>query len=295
MKMYGQRWIVVLALLGTLTYTVSASAKTDEVPRRMVGGHHFTPSLLVDFPAIVSHVGSFIGAGYAQIKFTDQNTGGTSNLKFAAIGLGLGAQIAFADFIGLRFALNGSVLSGINADSALNVGAMFNLDVTAGPVFRVFKLGPVQMIGGIDVGFNLLNQITPASIAGAALGGGSALTQEKGLAVRPYLAWAIGVGKIFGLQAGFDYAFNRNFSSKTNGHEIGVAALASFDFWVLGLHVGYGYRRDLEAKSNAHKIEAALFYSGRGNMSVGLALVADIPKKDYVTIIGQFALIYYWK
>ncbi|MCA9520300.1 MAG: hypothetical protein KC609_04985, partial [Myxococcales bacterium] len=234
-------------------------------------------------------------AGYAQIKFTDPNDGSSTKLRFAAIALGVGAEIAFIDAVGLRFSLGGTVLSGVNAVSALNVGALFSLDVAAGPVFRVFKLGPVQMVGGVDVGFSLLNQINPSSIAGAVVGNGSALTQSKGLDVRPYLAWAIGVGKIFGVQAGFDYTFNRNFTAKTNGHEIGVGVVASLDFWVLGLNLGYRYGRDLEAKTNQHKVEAALFYSGRGNMSVGVAIAADIPKNDQVTIVGQFALIYYWK
>lgn len=295
MKTRSGFWFAILLVVALVTTSTTAFAKQDEVRRRMVGGHTFTPSLLIDFPMVVSYVGSFIGAGYAQIKFTDQNTGTSTKLRFAALGFGLGAGVAFTDYIGLHLGLGGSVLTGINADSALNIGAMFQLDVNAGPVFRFFKLGPVQMIGGVDIGFSLLNQINPASIVGAVAGTGSALIQSKGLDVRPYLGWAIGVGKVFGLQAGFDYKFNRNLTASANAHEIGVGLIGSLDFWVLGLNLGYRYGRDLTAKQHSHKIEAALFYSQKGNMSFGFALATEIPKGGQVQVIGQFALIYYWK
>ncbi|MCA9519382.1 MAG: hypothetical protein KC609_00345, partial [Myxococcales bacterium] len=64
MKKQQFMWQVLVVWITLTSLVATATAKVDEVPRRMVGGHHFTPSLLVDYPMVVSRVGSFIGAGY---------------------------------------------------------------------------------------------------------------------------------------------------------------------------------------------------------------------------------------
>jgi len=283
--------VVIIGLIGLLAGPVWA--KKDANPRRIVGGHHFTPSTVTEFPILVTRVGTFIGAGYFNAKVSD-NSGQELTLRAAALALAIGSDIAFTDWIGLRLGFASSVIAGINTTTAINLGALLNLDVNAGPVFRFFKAGPFQMVGGVDVGFQLGNQISPATLLNAAGGTGGVLIQTKALDVRPYVAYALGLTSIFGLQGSVAYTFARDFSSKTNGHQVDVGLALSLDFYAVGLQVGYGYNRDIEAKSNAHNIEAGIFYTGRGDLTLGFAATFQIPRNKQLIVVGQFAMIYYW-
>lgn len=284
-----------LSALGLATLLFAAppradAAEADATPPRVLGGHAFIPLLTVDWAFVDTAVVLAVGAGSADfvrsrdraIAVTVLGEGRletlflTQNLRlrvaplawlafggelqtFGVVGTDPESAISFGGHAGVRGALRaiGQLLRSERAAVALRLGGQIGLG--QGVV-------PQRLLDSVRAEDGTVTFDRPQISADVTLWG-----------VQAGLAAAYAVNAHLGLQASATYGFRRlDFSlldERAHDLDLGVGATLDGRDKVLPVAGVVGYRANLPLDGGAvvHQTEAGIYYSGRRNLSLGLA------------------------
>ena len=144
-----------------LLVSFSVFAQTSDVGPaggRVMNAHLFLPSRLVDDPFITTYLGESTGFGYATISAnhvdSQGNVGGKTPYQLGALGQGFNLQVGILDSWAIRLAAAGTVLSGIDAESALTIGATIGYALSTGATYSL-------LVGGCALRARSISNIRP--------------------------------------------------------------------------------------------------------------------------------------
>jgi hypothetical protein len=280
---------------------------------RVLNGHLFLASQVVEDPFITTYLGTSTGFGYATISANQVdnlgNVVGKTQFQLGALGQGFNLQVGILDSWAIRLAASGTVLSGIDAQSALTIGATIGYSLSTGATYT-FLLGGMRMAGALDLEYApqyivspvtaLLNTLNNHTIDTSTL-----FTTQDTIRLRPAFLAAMGLTPSLGLRAVIDYA--QEFVSGTqtsNSGALDLGAALDFDFHALapvplGLLAGYKVSVPTSGDGLGHQFTFGLFYTGRSDLGLGLETVMQLPAAPtgtsnfFVFLVG-INLRYYW-
>jgi hypothetical protein len=293
-----------------------STASGDHQWRRELAGHVFFPSLAVPDPFLSTHFEILTGAGYAWIDGPGfdvrGNLVGTAEYKAGALSETLAFQASLTQWLAVRLSGDGGVNAGFNASSALVIGAVQPIGITAGATAS-WQIGRFVRLGGLfDFVYTYLKLIQPLDAVRnsfiAARADDAGVSQKiNGFSVLPGGAVAIAPHPAIGLQGSAQYSWvgfpNRDLSYFV----LGVSAQVDFRLISARAPVGIllSYRTQIPFQSDTrftHTLETGLFYTGRRAIDLGLDLQArwfdlrpDTTRPlDTVQLLAFFLLRYHW-
>lgn len=304
-------------LLGIAVLGVFAAAPAGATEREL-GGHLFLPSRFVRDPFIATMVSFANTGGVAEVDGPDFNAAGVQiGGRTHQIGSILQATTFEArtlDFLKLRFTLDGGVYSGLNARSALVVGASAFATFAVGAAAS-WRIGDRLMLGAnVDLAGRPSFQLQIVEGLVRALRSGSIDT--GGVVTRPDVfafggglvgafAWTRWLGSTFSLR----YERPR-IDDGANGDIVRNDLLAGvtldLDFqrlWEMpiGLLVAYqhNFALDEATLSRLQELSAGIYYTGRTALQLG----ADVSWRwfdlrstlvDASAFFASLVIRYYW-
>jgi hypothetical protein len=289
------RLISSFILISCLFTSVSLADPGDG---RKLNDHQFIESESLESPFITTSLASLTGAGFATAK----------DLK---IDLGLFAQgfrynIAFLDWLSIRAGINGKILSGANAQSALLFGLQLSYDYSIGAKIRALRIGGFQLSASLDVSFDNSVQMSPRDAIVESINKGDISTKtllniRSATVTTPgiQLAYAFGstVGLWFALKQLIAQADGE--SESYSSTEAGVGVSLNFN-QSLGLPVGSSltYRSISDDSEDTEEYTGiGLFYTGRPELLTGVEVELGKITASRITIDtynALFKLRYYW-
>jgi hypothetical protein len=313
-----ESWIGLGASLGVLVLAGQAMAQQGgaQINRSMIGGegrtlngHAFLPSELVVWPFVTTHFGTTTGVGLAKFARLGQDADGNlieGSMALGAFGEGFDIGVAITDWIGLYGRFNGMLTAGANLESALSVGAIFNVDSSFGVAGRIFRRGPFQLGARFGGGYMFGRRMQPLDMlqtdenGSISLQRGRLLTKLSGWRLGPALTAAYAPTAWLGLQTSFSFEYGKltmgevTADNKTFAFATGIAFNGRSLRVPIAIPVFYQLTRSLEEGARVeHRTESGIYYSGRTNLDLGLAAATKLggDDKEY---LGQFRMNYYW-
>ncbi len=306
--------LATLAL--ALALTTTARADTTQINRSMIGGegrtingHAFMPSELVVWPFVTTHFGTSTGAGLARFARTGQDAEGNEiagSMSLGAFGEAFDLGVAFTDWIGMYGRFAGMLTAGASLESALNVGAIFNVDTSFGVAGRIVRKGPFQLGLRFGGGYLFGRRLQPLDMlqtdpeGNFALDRGRLLTKIKGWRLGPAVTAAYAPLSWLGLQTSLSFEYGKltlgeeTVDNKTFSFAAGVAFNGRGIRVPIAIPVVYQLSRSLEEGAKIeHRTESGIYYSGRTNLDLGLSAATKLGGEDK-EYLGQFRMNYYW-
>jgi hypothetical protein len=314
-----------LALAAALPAAVLAQETRTEAPAAqsavgrtapVLGGHEFTPSLIVDTPfrTTTFKLGLLYGFGSATgPKYNvSGDVVGQADYTFAAFAQIFRYEYQFTEWLSGGVAFLTSLYSGIDGPSVISIGA----DIGIGAGARVkagHRFGPVETAIIVEASTTPEYGILVAApiikaIQDHVIDTSSALQTTHSLTVTPVLAAAWAPWSALGLTANAGYVFRSLRLSGTNIADqsgVVVAAVVDFDFGrispvPLGLNAGYRLTTPLGNNGviRVDDISGGLFYTARRDLGLGLEIgwraFTIRPPLDSNGVLAQIELQYYW-
>lgn len=145
-----RRPVLVLSLILT-----SATQLAAQEPSRVLNGHEFMPSRIVDGPFAISEFGSLTGGGIAFDLKTPYvglagDTLGMLVGDVAFLALAFSYQQKFGDWFAARFAFGGGARLGIDEQTVLAQGVTGSFSWTLGATARIFQAEKIILSGAVD-------------------------------------------------------------------------------------------------------------------------------------------------
>ena len=310
-------WLALVAAVSLAPRT--GQAQRSRADARVLAGHPFMPSVLVRSPFDTRdyHMNLDLGAAIFEIRGLNDTErsalaaqGLNEKMHFALAGLGFDVKQPIYKGLGIRFEVNGTILSGADLDSLIGRGGEFGFSVGGGPFFNIWTGKWVSLSSAIDVLWGMSYNFTPqpvidrlvAKIDDAAktgrafqpgdLGNVTPLLLEKvsNLIVRPRLNLGVGFFKGMGMVVDVAYEFldaEGDRSPRARGHKLNVGTSLSLNFDVYGVYIPLGltlaYRLEYElgaSKDMDHVYEFGLFYSSGKHFVLGLSAFGSFREDD---------------
>jgi hypothetical protein len=320
----------LLLLLGTSSISAAGEPNTtaeagdhraDEKHwRRELNGHFFVPSLTVPDPFVPTLFSLSTGAGHAWVdgpSFDPRgNPVGGESYRAAALAESMTFQAAILSWWALRLASGGGLYGGVNARSALVLGAIIPLDVTPGTTVS-WKIGRFVRLGGtFDFQYQYRTVIDPLAAVRTSLASSQVDTSQvhqrvNSYSVIPGATVAAALHPAVGLVGSVQYLWNgRDDGTSTQSVSyivIGVSAQLDLKPLVSRVPLGVlgAYRAQIPFESSERliqSVEGALFYTGRKDLALGLDLQGqwfDLrPGSPFPlsasALIAALTVRYYW-
>jgi hypothetical protein len=149
---------------------LSATQLTAQEPGRVLNGHQFMPSRLVEEPFAISHFGTTTGGGVAfdlKTPFVDLagDTLGTLVGDVAFLALGFEYQQRFGRWFAARVGFGGGARLGIDEQSVLAQGVTGSFIWKLGATARILQSEKVILSGAVDFGRTDLVGLDPFGFA----------------------------------------------------------------------------------------------------------------------------------
>jgi hypothetical protein len=310
--------ILLMALflvpLSVFAQTQAAAVAGDGSGGRVLDGHLFLPSDIVEDPFTPTYFDESTGFGIASFRTNDVDNQGNSigqtQFTLGALGQSFKLQVEVMDSWAVRLAASGTVLSGINADSALIAGATVGYSLSTGVTYS-FMLGKVRMAGAFDLEFAPLYTFSPLTalvntISTAKIDTGTLFTSSQDIRLRPALLAAMALDPSLGLRGVIDFEedINKSGGASTNTGSIDVGAAVDVDLrslttLPLGLLAGYKLTVPTTGDGWGHQVTLGLFYTAQRNLGLGIQTVLQLPTapagiSDYYVLLASLTLRYYW-
>ena len=281
---------------------------------RVLDGHLFLPSDIVDDPFTPTYFDESTGFGLAGLSTTDVdsqgNVAGTSQFNLGAIGQEFKLQVEAMDSLAIRFAANGTVLSGIDAQSALIAGATLGYALSGGVTYS-FMLGKVRMAGAFDLEYAPSYTVSPVgallnTLSTGKIDAGTLFSSSQDIRLRPAFLAAVGLSPSIGLRGAIDFEEDVNKSggqsANTGVIDLGTAVdfeLRSVTPLPLGVLAGYKVTIPTSGDSWGHQLTLGLFYTAQHNLGLGIQALVQLPSapagiSNYYVFTGSLLLRYYW-
>jgi hypothetical protein len=157
--------LIALALL-----SLSAAHLPAQEPGRVLNGHKFMPSRIVQAPFAISHFGTSTGGGLAfdlKTPFVDLSgdTVGTLTGDVAFMALGFQYQQRFGQWFAARIGFGGGARLGIDEQSVLAQGVTGSFVWSVGATARILQSDKVILSGTLDFGRTDLVGLDPFGFA----------------------------------------------------------------------------------------------------------------------------------
>jgi hypothetical protein len=291
-------------------------AKNPGTADRTLGGHVFTPSLLVRSPfAVTSFEASLLyGAGDASGPTYDTDSGvviGEEKYSFAAMGQTFAYDKKLYEGISAGLGAVTQLYSGIDGPSAVVVGAEIGFGAF-GRLTAGHRFGPVHAAATFDasyaprLGIVVIDAIARA-IQGSGVDAGAAFTQENAWTLRPGLAAAVALHRALGITASADWqwiALDTDDDRSVTEAGVDLALAADLDLGELTsvpVAVLAAYRLTAPVGGNgvSRVIDASggVFYTGRPALVLGLEVgfrSFSVRALDADAAVAQIRLQYLW-
>jgi hypothetical protein len=313
------KYIAMAALL-LVPFSVFAQAPTQtagmgdgSAGSRVLNGHLFLPSDLVDDPFTPTYLDESTGFGYASLRADEYDSGGNvigkSQYNLGALGQSFKFQLGVLDSWAVRLAAAGVALSGIDANSALVAGATVGYTLSTGVTYS-FMLGSVRMAGAFDLDYAPTYTFSPVNallntLGSGTIDAGTLFSSSENINLRPAFLVATAINASLGLRGVIDYVqeFVRSTENSSSG-AFDVGAAVDFDLrsvipLPLGLLAGYELTVPTSGDSWGHQFTLGLFYTGQRNLGLGIQTVLQLPTaptgiSDYFIFLASLTLRYYW-
>ena len=315
--------IKYIALIALLLVPFSVLAQTPTPPAegmgggsagsRVLDGHLFLPSDVVEDPFTTTYLDESTGFGYASFRADQYDNGGyvvgKSQYHLGALGQEFKFQLGILNSWAIRLAAAGTVLSGIDADSALTAGATLGYTLSTGVTYS-FMQGRVRMAGAFDFEYAPTYSFSPVNALVNTLNTlkidtGTLFTSSDNIRLRPAFLIAIGLNPSLGLRGVIDYTqeFVRSTETSSNGaFDLGAAVdfdLRSLTPLPLGLLAGYKVTVPTSRDSWGHQFTLGLFYTAQRNLGLGIQTALQLPTaptgiSNYFVFLASLTLRYYW-
>ena len=258
-----------------------AEAQRSRADARVLAGHPFMPSVLVDQPFMTRQYSMALDLGAALYEFKGLTTaelqalaaaGASEKMNFASFALSFRTRQPIWEAIGLQVEASADALSGIDVDSLLGQGGNFGYRIGGGPFLNIYTGERVSLSSSFDflwgrsydftpfpVISELENRVNTAAASGRGLQPGDLagitsglLSEYENFVFRPRMNMALGIFEGMGLfvDVAFLYTDFKAQSGASQGteQELRVGAGLSFNFDVYGAYIPLGltlaYRRD---------------------------------------------------
>jgi hypothetical protein len=312
---------IALTVLLLAPFSVFAQAATPQkaamddgsAGSRVLDGHLFLPSDVVEDPFTPTYLDESTGFGFASFRADDVDSSGNvigkSQFNLGALGQGFKFQLGFLDSWAIRASAAGTVLSGIDANSALIAGATIGYTLSTGVTYS-FMAGSMRMAGAFDLEYAPSYTFSPVvalvnTISTGKIDTGTLFTSSDNLTLRPAFLVAIGLSPSLGLRGVIDYEqqFVKSTTSSSDG-TFNVGAAVDFDLHSviplpLGLLGGYKLTVPTSGDSLGHQFTLGLFYTAQRNLGLGIQAVLQLPTapagiSNYSILLASLTLRYYW-
>jgi hypothetical protein len=312
------KYLASAALLLVPFFVFAQTPPTEEMAggpagSRELDGHRFLPSDVVEDPFTVTYLDESTGFGYASLRASQVdslgNVVGTSQFRLGALGQEFKFQLGILNAWAIRMAAAGTVLSGIDADSALTAGATLGYTLSTGVTYSVM-LGTVRIAGAFDFEYAPTYSFSPVSallntLSTGKIDTGTLFSSSDYIRLRPAFLAATGLNASLGLRGVVDYQqeYVRSTGTSSNG-SFDLGAALDFDLRTLtplplGLLAGYKLTVPTSGDSLGHQFTLGLFYTAQRNLGLGIQTVLQLPTapagiSDYFIFVASLTLRYYW-
>jgi hypothetical protein len=296
---------------------LSATQLTAQEPGRVLNGHQFMPSRLVEEPFAISHFGTTTGGGVAfdlKTPFVDLagDTLGTLVGDVAFLSLGFEYQQRFGRWFAARVGFGGGARLGIDEQSVLAQGVTGSFIWKLGATARILQSEKVILSGAVDFGRTDLVGLDPFGFAQKVVEDslevgendlvGTAEAISAVASVRAGWAPAPWIGVTGVLEVGYGDVTESSSEVLTGG-----GATVGIDLKNLGV-IPLGFQlsaetdafsaggADLAARSWSYGL--GVFYTGWDDFSIGLETALSLLDRrdvddDFEAFIATFNLRYW--
>jgi hypothetical protein len=298
---------------------------------RELGGHVFMPVLGMVSPFTNTSFGTFMLLGYGSTtgSLTLQLPGNppppaqtfTGTVSYVAIGSVLSFEAAFLRYFSARIGLSETLYSGISGAAVAAVGSNARLGGNLGLTASLPIGQSVRVAGVLDTSFApamgvLLGPAIKSAFDSCSEGVtncrfdfGKLFEQRNVLSVEPGLAASWAPLPALGVTGNLTYvhrSLTNSNSGSTTSEAMSLGVAADFDFHLIstvpvGVQLSWNSRIPFdESVDGFSDLGAAVFYTGRKNLSLGLQFVDRrfrvVPNVDasWTTFIALIGLRYYW-
>ncbi len=307
-----RRPVLILSLM-----VLSATQLTAQEPGRVLNGHQFMPSRLVEEPFAISHFGTTTGGGVAfdlKTPFVDLagDTLGTLVGDVAFLSLGFEYQQRFGRWFAARVGFGGGARLGIDEQSVLAQGVTGSFIWKLGATARILQSEKVILSGAVDFGRTDLVGLDPFGFAQKVVEDslevgendlvGTAEAISAVASVRAGWAPAPWIGVTGVLEVGYGDVTESSSEVLTGG-----GATVGIDLKNLGV-IPLGFQlsaetdafsaggADLAARSWSYGL--GVFYTGWDDFSIGLETALSLLDRrdvddDFEAFIATFNLRYW--
>jgi hypothetical protein len=311
----------------------SASEELEPSPPegRELGGHVFMPVLGMVSPFTNTSFGTFMLLGYGSTtgSLTLQLPGNppppaqtfTGTVSYVAIGSVLSFEAAFLRYFAARIGLSETLYSGISGAAVAAVGSNARLGGNFGLTGSLPIGQSVRVAGVFDTSFApamgvLLGPAIKSAFDSCSEGVtncrfdfGKLFEQRNVLSLEPGVAASWAPLPSLGVTGNLTYvhrSLTNSNSGATTSEAMSLGVAADFDFHLIsivpvGVQLSWNSRIPFdESVDGFSDLGAAVFYTGRKNLSLGLQFVDRrfrvVPDVDvsWTTFIALIGLRYYW-
>jgi hypothetical protein len=304
--------LIALALL-----SLSAAHLPAQEPGRVLNGHKFMPSRIVQAPFAISHFGTSTGGGLAfdlKTPFVDLSgdTVGTLTGDVAFMALGFQYQQRFGQWFAARIGFGGGARLGIDEQSVLAQGVTGSFVWSVGATARILQSDKVILSGTLDFGRTDLVGLDPFGFAQKVIedslevgennlvGTAEAINAVAGVRVGWAPAPWIGITGV--LEAGYGDVTEESSEALTGGGATVGIDLKNLGVIPIGLQLSAQTDAfsqggaDLAARSWSYGL--GVFYTGWDDFSVGLETTMSLldrrdTEDDFEAFIATFNLRYW--
>lgn len=307
-----RNYLLTVAVLG-----LTATQLTAQEPSRVLNGHEFMPSRVVEDPFAITLFGTTTGGGIAfdlKTPFLDfeGDTLGTLVGDVAFMALGFRYQQRFGRWFAARFSFGGTARLGVDEQSVLAQGVTGAFVWKLGATARIFQSDKIIVSGALDfartdlVGLNIFG--FARKVIDEGLGAEDNSLVQKGDAISGVASGRVGwapaawIGVMGVLEGGVGDVTDESSQTLFGG---GVAV--EIDLKNLGLiPIGFQLSGDTDAFSQGGADLAArswnyglgIFYTGWDDFSIGFETVTALLDRrdvddDFEAFIATFSLRYW--
>ncbi len=296
---------LIVLLSASLILVGNAQAVASRADKRVLAGHTFMPSDILQQPFTTRDYSMRTGIGLSKVDL-----GATGDLDLASFGMETAVQQPFNDRLGARFSLLGGVLTGIDSAAALSFGAQGQWGLGGGLFLNFLDTERFSLTAAADASGGQTYAIRPidainAAIASGTLSTSGLLTKTSSFSLRPGASGAMGLTKELGLFIDTAYRMDYtdpNVGASDSSHYFEVGVGLSLNLAPHGFPVGFttAFQRDQELggdDSATNAFEFGLYYAPNDHFVFGVAAEGHLTDlgggADLTTWSGVLGLTYY--
>lgn len=291
----------------SMVLLLSSHARTEQ---RDLGGHTFLSSAATPWPFIGTTFSSSTGGGLFSIKMVGRDQDGAPlrrTLRLAAFGEGFALSVRALPWLSVNASVTGVVISGVDVEGALNVGATASYAFGGGASVRLLRSasslltlrGDARGVKGYGiVPLRVVDSVSVDGNGNVVFDRGKLLTRSSQAVLDLSLVGAHAVTPWLGVTAAVTFTTARIRYGETTRSEQAVALSVAGSLRGEGAPVGvpFGYRLTApftDGASAEHSVEAGVMYSGRRNLDLGVVGVGTVAG-DTQQVLAEIRMAYFW-